>query len=146
MLESMQQTHACCLLLVIAPQNDEKVVPYHTKFFCGGRHCCRRCFQRAPATAFRISNEESTDQSNSYALDAGPQSVVSGSACDAFELSRRPLRWLLLFCRLWKQVWDVYLYWGDPALHHFVVLAFVIGNAEVILQVMGWSDSLFATA
>ncbi|CAM9232514.1 unnamed protein product, partial [Laminaria digitata] len=32
------------------------------------------------------------------------------------------------------EVWDVYLYWGDPALHHFVVLAFVIGNAEVILQ------------
>lgn len=33
------------------------------------------------------------------------------------------------------QVWDSYLYWGDPALHHFVVLAFVIGNAEVILKV-----------
>ena len=33
------------------------------------------------------------------------------------------------------QVWDFYLYWGDPALHHFVVLAFVIGNAEVILKV-----------
>eukprot|EP00903_Cladosiphon_okamuranus_P017566 g16180.t1 len=32
------------------------------------------------------------------------------------------------------EVWDFYLYWGDPALHHFVVLAFVIGNAEVILK------------
>lgn len=32
-------------------------------------------------------------------------------------------------------MWDFYLYWGDPALHHFVVLAFVIGNAEVILKV-----------
>ncbi|CAM9684777.1 unnamed protein product, partial [Ectocarpus fasciculatus] len=31
-------------------------------------------------------------------------------------------------------VWDFYLYWGDPALHHFVVLAFVIGNAEAILK------------
>lgn len=34
-----------------------------------------------------------------------------------------------------QQVWDFYLYWGDPALHHFVVLAFVIGNAEAILKV-----------
>ena len=34
-----------------------------------------------------------------------------------------------------KQVWDFYLYWGDPALHHFVVLAFVMGNADVILKV-----------
>ncbi|CAM9834029.1 unnamed protein product, partial [Ectocarpus sp. 13 AM-2016] len=32
------------------------------------------------------------------------------------------------------EVWDFYLYWGDPALHHFVVLAFVIGNAEAILK------------
>ncbi|CAM9151139.1 unnamed protein product, partial [Scytosiphon promiscuus] len=32
------------------------------------------------------------------------------------------------------EVWDFYLFWGDPALHHFVVLAFVIGNAEVILK------------
>lgn len=35
-----------------------------------------------------------------------------------------------------NQVWDFYLFWGDPALHHFVVLAFVIGNAEVILKVI----------
>lgn len=34
-------------------------------------------------------------------------------------------------------MWDFYLFWGDPALHHFVVLAFVIGNANVILQVIG---------
>ncbi|CAN0143298.1 unnamed protein product, partial [Ectocarpus sp. 6 AP-2014] len=32
------------------------------------------------------------------------------------------------------EVWDFYLYWGDPALHHFVVLAFVIGNADAILK------------
>lgn len=40
-----------------------------------------------------------------------------------------------LFSSSPTQVWDFYLYWGDPALHHFVVLAFVIGNAEVILKV-----------
>lgn len=34
------------------------------------------------------------------------------------------------------QVWDFYLFWGDPALHHFVVLSFIIGNADVILQVI----------
>ncbi|CAM9324613.1 unnamed protein product, partial [Choristocarpus tenellus] len=32
------------------------------------------------------------------------------------------------------EIWDFYLCWGDPALHHFVVLAFVIGNADIILQ------------
>ena len=39
-------------------------------------------------------------------------------------------------------MWDSYLYWGDPALHHFVVLAFVMGNADVILQVRDWHGSV----
>lgn len=49
-----------------------------------------------------------------------------------------PLTYLLSAARRRPdQVWDFYLYWGDPALHHFVVLAFVIGNADAILKVIG---------
>lgn len=78
--------------------------------------------------------------SNNHALDAARFLVVVGSACIVIELARLPIAFDM--CLLWKQVWDVYLYWGDPALHHFVVLAFVIGNAGVILQVTRWSEAL----
>lgn len=54
------------------------------------------------------------------------------------QLCARPVR-----CGPCMQIWDFYLFWGDPALHHFVVLAFVIGNADVILQVSyRWRSSL----